>query len=250
MAADRLARAALVTLLGLGCGESRTLPPEVTSSTDIGGTTGLDGGLDGGALDDGGANLPLPQGLVAESAPLYRFDATRADVTISIAGDAAHRLIGRLRDAQGRRELLYDDASIAAPGWHLPPVAAASPGGETLVCFSTLTGEHSAVSSPGAPDPSTGMSLTCLLRDATGAWGQELSVSHPTPGAWLQRVEAQADGTFRVRFYGDDGYLVGPRREGHGVYEVIVRGGSPSPPVLVIPATDPTGPAGEERVSS
>ncbi len=242
MGADRAALA-LALALATGCERSEAPRPGAERTSDDLGAVDVPAGYDGGADDapvsDATADGALPPGLVVESAPLYRFDTTRAEVTVAVAGDSAHRIVGRLRDAVGRRELFYDDVSFAPAGWHLPPSAAAAPGGATLVCFTTLTGDPSPLSSPGAPDPSRGMTLGCRLRAPTGAWGDRVEVQSPTRGAWLVRVVAREDGTFRVLYYGDDGYLVGPRGEGHGVYEAIFSGASLSAPSLVLPAADP-----------
>lgn len=194
-----------------------------------------------GAVDgETSATNLYPQGLRVRG-PLFSFARDPAVVTFGIVGDNVHHLTGRLADDAGRRELRHDDAVLAAAGWHLPPVAAVSVGGATLVCFNTLTGAHTPRSAGEAPDPTLGMALTCRLREASGAWLAPVTARVVTAGAWLQRVIPRVDGTFRVTYWGDRGYLVGPRHDGDGVYEVIYAAGALSSPTLVLPATDPTG---------
>lgn len=194
-----------------------------------------------GVVDgDAPAATRYPSGLRVRG-PLFAFARDPAVVTFGIAGDAVHHLTGRLADDAGRRELRHDDVVIAAAGWHLPPVAAVAVGGATLVCFNTLTGAHTDRAAGEAPDPTLGMALTCRLREASGAWQAPVTARVTTPGAWIQRVQPRFDGTFRVTYWGDSGYLVGPRRDGDGVYEVIFAAGALSSPTLVLPATDPTG---------
>ena len=248
MAAERSLFAALCAL-ALGCASPAARPSGILVVDDLGAVDVPSAAADAGpatadgAGDDGGFTAGLPPGLVADSAPLYRFDAVQARFVVAITGDAQHRLAGVLRDAVGRRELYYDDFSFAPAGWNLPPVAAVTTGGATLVCFNTLTGPHTALSSTEAPDPSRGMTLSCRLRDAAGVWGPPVTARTATAGAWLQGVAARADGSFRVLYYGDDGFLVGPRGAAHGVYETLfnTRTGALSTPTLILPASEPGG---------
>jgi hypothetical protein len=181
---------------------------------------------------------------------LYRFDTTRPEISVPIVGEAGGQLIGRLRDTVGRRELSYRGEVFAPADWHLPPAAAVAMGGTMLVCFNTLTGASSPLTAQGVPDPSRGMTLTCRTRTAAGVWSAPTTLRATTRGVWLQRVFAREDGTFRVLYFGDDGYLVGPRAEGHGVFETIYANGVLSPPRLVVPAVDSTGPESEEVIDT
>jgi hypothetical protein len=196
------------------------------------------------------ADAAVPSGLTTPEGLLYQFDTTTPEIMVPIDGDGANHISGRLRDSLGRRELLYGSITVAPAGWHLPPASAVARGGRMATCFNTLTGASSRLTAPGTPDPSRGMVLTCRVREASGTWSTPIVLDTPTRGVWLQRVFARDDGTFRVLFYGDNGYLVGPLADGHGVYETILSNGTFSPPMLLAPATDPGGPETTEFVDS
>lgn len=164
-----------------------------------------------------------PEGLAPQGGePMFSLDTTTPTLEVAIEGDMQHRLQGVLADALGRRALRYTlDASrselVADAGWNLPPAAAVRLGGDTMVCFNTLTGVPSSNTRGAMPDPTLGMEVRCRLRTTAG-WGPTETLATTTRGAWVQRVVATPEG-FRVLLYGDEGWMLAPAGPQHGVYD-------------------------------
>lgn len=181
--------------------------------------------------------LEPPAGLELEG-PFVRMDLGTREHLVPIRGSRA-RIAGVLSDSAGRRSLQWLDergepTSLAPTGWNLPPAAATGANGDSLACWSRLTGDDST----GMPHPAQGMELVCRLR-SRGTLGPELRLAAGARAAWLQTVVALRDGGFRVVYHTDDGWLVGPAGEGHGQWSQRVGTDGPEPPTLLRAVTDP-----------
>ena len=110
--------------------------------------------------------------------------------------------------------------------------------GESLVCYNRLVGEPSERTEGAMPDPTQGVHLFSRFYDGE-AWSRELRLGQSEIAAWTQSVTALNDGSFRVVYLADEGWLMdlNPR---HSILSQRVNKGVVDEPVLVRPYTSIT----------
>lgn len=222
---------------------------DVTGANVNVGTGGTTGGDTGGGTGGGTGNVtptPVtpPEGVVGAQgagSPMFAMDKTEVRFTIDVFGAGDWKLEGILADDVGRREIRLANAStggsevVAKADWNLPPAGAVGQGGAMLICYGRLMGPvdpKSTATDGTMPTPAHGAGLFCRTRkDAT--LGAEVRIAKSATAAWLQDVVALPNGSFRVTYLRDAGWIVGPAAEGHGVYEEVFDGATWGAPNLV-----------------
>ena len=185
---------------------------------------------------------PQPDSLRLAPSDKFSLDTEQEVYSFPVHGAAHHQLQAHLSDRDGRRSISYlrDGAKeeLASAQFHLPPVGAFSRTGESLACYNRLVGQPSERTQGAMPDPTEGVHLYCRFYDGK-VWGRELRLGQSEKAAWTQSVTALKEGSFRVIYLADEGWLVdlNPR---HRVMSQLIVGGDVNEPVLVRPYTSIT----------
>jgi hypothetical protein len=182
---------------------------------------------------------PKPDTLRLAPSDKFALDTEQPVFSFPVSGASSHQLLAHLADGDGRRSISYlrDGAKeeLASAQFHLPPVGAINRMGESLVCYNRLVGQPSERTEGAMPDPTQGVHLYCRFYDGE-AWGRELRLGQSEKAAWTQSVTALKEGSFRVVYVADEGWLVDldPR---HRVMSQSVKEGYANEPTLVRPYT-------------
>ncbi len=182
---------------------------------------------------------PKPEAVQLDPADRFSLDTEQELYSFPVEGASHHELQAHLADSEGRRSLSYlrDGVKevLAEADFHLPPVAAVNRKGESLACFNRLVGKPSERTAGSMPDPTQGVHLYCRFYDGTD-WRRAIRLGESEKAAWTQTVTALQDGSFRVIYVADEGWLMdfNPR---HSIQSQLVKDGVAQKPVLVRPYT-------------
>jgi hypothetical protein len=180
----------------------------------------------------------LPENVEVDGPWLFAMETTPELLALTLHGSSQERLVGRLADRDGRREIVHYGKNRQAPkvifrkGWLLPAVGAVNRLGDLLVCVNRLVGATSRLTKGDMPDPANGVDLVCRWRSTRG-WTREVRVPREGAALWLSDVVAQKDGSFRIT-YGVDGtgLLLDDPAEGEGTYRMRFENGRFGEPEL------------------
>ncbi len=179
----------------------------------------------------------MAEGLEIEADARYDVDRERPEVELPVRGSARHRLVARLVDEAGRRELvlvLPNGASevVAEPDWYARGAAVAAASGDVTVCYNRLVGRASAWTHGDMPDPRLGVDLWCRA-GTPGAWSAPARLARTRGAHWLANMVAAPGGVNVVYLADSGGTLLGDSAEGDGTWRVRFAGDRFRTPELV-----------------
>jgi hypothetical protein len=155
----------------------------------------------------------------------FKLDTTTAEISLPVQGDATFKLSGRLRSADGRREIVatsrHGTERIFAADWWMPGAGAVAETGDVLVCANRLVGKQTTRLTAGSmPDPRFGVDLVCRLRTSDG-WQPEQILARQDGASWFINLVPRRGGAFWVIFSTDhSGLLLSDPEPGDAIRRV------------------------------
>jgi len=185
---------------------------------------------------------PRPEGFEMRERALFHLDTNTEEMSFKVMGNASFSMIGKLADRLGRRILKLRTPEgveeIAPAGWYTPPAAAMNARGELMVCYNVLVGKTSRLTEGMMPDPTQGVHAYCRLRKNDG-WERAQRVgSMDRIASWVRTVTALRDGSFRMEYQADDGWLYDPAPQ-HPVLAQTLLDGTVIRSKFIRPTLDP-----------
>ena len=136
----------------------------------------------------------------------FRFDPTTSDIRGPIDG-ADQTLLQEISTNGVAFVLLFNDgrrAEIEPTGWNLLPMVATRPNAGYIACWVRLTGNSSAASEGGMPDPRNGATPVCKTSPDGQTWSNTLVLPQRRTAAWMADLRFDGDqSAFLVSIYDD-----------------------------------------------
>jgi len=152
----------------------------------------------------------------------FSLDRTTPEVELPVIGDNSHRLFGRLRSEDGKREIVWagreEERVLFETGWWLPGVAAVNDSGEVLVCANRPVGPSTRLTAGNMPDPRFGVDLVCRWRKGA-QWAPPVTLPRGQGAVWLVNLTPRRGGRFWIIYSTDrSGLLLSDPEPGDAIW--------------------------------